>query len=406
MNGFKKTFKTYLNNNKNKNKNFYDKQKYNKTKQNPLTSQNKCDQLEYITTIEDHNQAINNILALNELNYVTSDSNEFYIRAIGNKEKIYKDTFKNEKINKIIFSSEKLIFSVEYTNESNGINKNEKQLSYALKVATIINGQMKYFSCKINKKPIDFFESDNTIVIVGNNFIELYKFNQNDNSNNQLSKVSEIILNNNDNDNNDKNQILCIERANDALICGHASGHISIWKTSTEYPFLKNTSISRIHAGPINKIIYNKNAENINCIISCSSDKTVKVHSIEDTICFDVLKFNEEVINLEKVIDLKKQINFVISLKNGILKVYNASFNEVLEIPKRMNINLPRLVTNINNCNNNNNEGNNNDYILITEENKVDIYKWTNKENNKSNVKSNKKFHGKYTYENKWNNKY
>ena len=42
------------------------------------------------------------------------------------------------------------------------------------------NGQMKYFSCKINKKPIDFFESDNTIVIVGNNFIELYKFNQND----------------------------------------------------------------------------------------------------------------------------------------------------------------------------------------------------------------------------------
>ena len=404
MNGLKKTFKIYLNNNKNKNKNFYDKQKYNKTKQNPLASQNICDQLEYVTTIEDHNQAINNILVLNELNYVTSDSNEFYIRAIGNKEAIYKDTFKNEKINKIIFSSEKLIFSVEYTNESNGINQNEKQVSYALKVATINNGQMKYFSCKTNNKPIDFFESDNAIVIVGNNIIELYRFNQNDNNNNQLTKVSEIKLSNNDNDNNDKNQILCIERANDALICGHASGHISIWKPIKEYPFLKNTSVSRIHAGPINKIIYSKNSENIDIIISCSSDKTVKVHSIEDTICFDVLKLNDEVINLEKLIDLKKQINYIISLKNGILKVYNASFNEVFEIPKRTNINQPRLVININNCKNN--EGNNDDYILITEENKVDLYKWKNKENNKSNVQSNKKFHGKYTYGNKWNNKY
>jgi len=103
MNGFKKTFKTYLNNNQNKNKNFYDKQKYNKTKQNPLTSQNKCDQLEYITTIEDHNQAINNILALNELNYVTSDSNEFYIRAIGNKEKIIKILLRMKKLIKLFF---------------------------------------------------------------------------------------------------------------------------------------------------------------------------------------------------------------------------------------------------------------------------------------------------------------
>ena len=111
------------------------------------------------------------------MNYITSDSNEFYIRTIGNKETIYKDTFKNEKINKYLGE---LLFSVEHTNESNGINQNEKQVFYVLKVASIINGQMNIFHVKL-KKPIDFFESDNAIVMVGNNIIELYQFNQNEN---------------------------------------------------------------------------------------------------------------------------------------------------------------------------------------------------------------------------------
>jgi len=354
-----------------KNKNIRHNRKKDKSNHSPLNTHKECEQLDYIAKIEGYNQDINNLIPLNDLNYLTSENNEFCIKTIGDNNDKYKKSFKKSTIDKMLFSSDKLIFSEQYTNEENGGKQNEKNITYSIKIgiANNIGNEIQYFSCDTHNRPHDFYFSDDIIISVGRNSIELFKFNIS-----QLSKISEIKLDDNNN-NDDKYNILCIERANDKLICGHASGHISIWQPINEYPYLKNTSVSRIHLGPINKIIYEKNSDNLNTIISCSSDKTVKVHSIEDIICLKILQFKDEVLDIKKALDSNKQVNYLISLKNGIIKVYNALFKKVFGIPCQLN--KYRFVINIYNNNDNNS------YILISEGNKVKIYKWKNEENNK-----------------------
>jgi len=74
-------------------------------------------------------------------------------------------------------------------------------------------------------------------------------------------------------------------------------------------------------------------------------------------------------------LDSNKQVNYLISLKYGIIKVYNALFKKVFGIPCQLN--KYRFAINI--YNNNDNKS----YILISEGNKIKIYKWKNEENNK-----------------------
>ena len=415
MNGYKKVFRKYKkgfygNGNGNKYNISKDKSKQNYSSQKSITSHDFCGKLEYVKTLEDHNQGINNIIALDNSNYLTSDINEFYIRTLQETNTIYKENFgNNSQIKKIIYSSGKIIFSVEYYNQING--KDEKGISHKIHILVLNdiknkinnNNQIKLLSCNTNDNPIDILESDNIIITVGKNCIELFQFNEN-NINNQLMKVSEILFNNN---NDERDQILCVHRLEQTLICGHASGHISIWEPINEYPFLKNKLISKIHIGPINKIICDKNSENLNIIISCSSDKTVKIHSIEDTICFKVLDFEDEVIDIKKLEDLEKKTNYIISLKNGILKVYNSTFKEILDIPSRSNTKITRFVLELSNSSNNNND---NDeikeiYILVTEANKIDIYKWNKK--GEIIIEQDKKFYNnKKNFSKKFNNKY
>ena len=138
---------------------------FNKNKK-PKSSENDSGKLEYLNTIEEHNQNIDNIIALNDSNYLTSDINEFYIRTIGmnnsNKENFEKDS----KINKVIYSSGKIIFAVE-NNNING--NNEKAKSYSLKMAIKINNQIQLVSTNIDKKPYDIYESGN---VIRNDFIQ------------------------------------------------------------------------------------------------------------------------------------------------------------------------------------------------------------------------------------------
>ena len=354
------------------NKNIHRNRKKDRSNHSPLITHKEYEQLDYIAKIEGYYQDINNLIPLNDLNYLTSENNEFCIKTIGDNNDKYKKSFKKSTIDKMFFSSGILIFSEQYTKEVKGGEQNETIITYSIKIGIANNNgnEIQYFSCDTHNRPHDFYFCDDVIISVGRNSIELFKFNIS-----QLSKISEIKLNdNNNNDNNDdKYNILCIERANDKIICGHASGHISIWQPINEYPYLKNTSVSRIHLGPINKIIYEKNSDNLNTIISCSSDKTVKVHSIEDTICLKILQFKDEVLDIKKALDFNKQVNYLISLKNGIIKVYNALFKKVFGIPCQLN--KYRLAINIYN--------NNNSYILISEGNKVKIYKWKNIENNR-----------------------
>ena len=415
MNGVKKMFKNYS-------KGYYPNQyKYNFTKNNPnYKKDNKPikksfnteilnGELQYIKTIEEHNQSINNIIYLENLKYITSDNNDFYIRTLEENNETLKENFgNNAKIHKIIYSSGKIIFSVEYINEING--NEEKRISHKLHLAINTKNKIQLFSCIINDNPNEILESDNVIIIAGKSNLELFQFNQN-NNNNQILKVSEIKINNNEN--NDY-QILSMKLFGKSLICGHSSGHISFWKPINDNPYLENISISRIHIGPINDIIFDKNSDNIDILISCSSDKTLKVHSIEDTICFNVIDFEEEAIAIKKVFNSDNAPFYIISLKNGILKVFNALFKEIFEIPNRSNMNTIRFVISINNSNNNNENTNKENYLLISEENKIDIYKWNKKEEkeeekkveiNKSYEKNQNSYYNKKFYGKKWNNK-
>ena len=132
MNGHKNMFKNYVEGKyPNKSKTNFKKINKNKKDRNKQAKKSFYSEafnriFEYIKTIEDHNQTINNIISLDNLNYITSDNNEFYIRTLKNKETL-KDNFgKDSKILKIIYSSGKIIFSVEYANQING--NNEKRI--------------------------------------------------------------------------------------------------------------------------------------------------------------------------------------------------------------------------------------------------------------------------------------
>ena len=163
-------------------------------------------------------------------------------------------------------------------------------------------------------------------------------------------------------------------------------GYVSKWVRIQNSPFLKITKISRIHFSSINKILYDIYSDNLKVIISCSSDKTLKVHYLDDFICIKVLNFNEEVIDVKKVINHKNQTNYFINLKKGNLMLYDSTLNNILlDIYNnaKINRNLLCLINNNNNNNNNNNIniGNNNNnnkkiYVLISEENKINIYEW------------------------------
>lgn len=258
---------------------------------------------------------------------------------------------------------------------------------------------MDLYSYNTNDNPNDVLESDNVIITFGKNLIELFQFNQN-NNNNSLSKVSEIPFNNNE----EKYEILSAKCLGKKLLCGHGSGHISFWEPINEYPYLKISSLRRIHIGAINKLICEKNSDNEDILISCSSDKTIKIHSLEDTVCFQIINFNEEVIYIKKVYDYDGEVYYITSLKNGILKIYNISFKEVLEIPNRSNTNNTRYVLNIIKTNHNNDNDSKEDYILVSEDNKIDIYKWLKKVD--INKVSEKIIYNKNHYGKIWNYKY
>ena len=404
MNGYKKVFKKYSQGYKSNhykkntsinNLNKIDQKIYN---QKSLISKTLNGKLEYLKTIEEHKEPINNMISLDNSKYLTSDNNDFYIRSLEENNNKDKDNFgENSKIKKIIYSSEKIIFIVDYFNQNNG--KEEKGISHKLNVAINYNNKIELYSCNTSDNPNDILESDNIIITVGKKFIELFQIN---NNNNSLSKVSEISFN----DNEEKYEILSAKYKGKKLISTHGSGHISFWEPINEYPYLKNTSLRRIHLGPINNIILEKNSNNEDILISCSSDKTIKIHSLEETVCFQVINFNEEVIDIKKILNFDGETYYIISLKNGILKLYNASFKEVLEIPNRSNTNNTRYVLNIIKSNINNDNGSKEDYILITEDNKIDVYKWTKKEDNKSNKDSEKINYNKNYYGKKCNYKY
>lgn len=243
-------------------------------------------------------------------------------------------------------------------------------------------------TCFADIKPNDLFENCNTIVSVGKGAIEIFNFSENNNNNTIfLNKKAKIDLNNNDNSFNNNlftnnnitfsngnsiDEILCIEYFDGNLFCGHSSGHISKWNPSGDNPFLCRTTCETMHKGAINKIL-SCEINNNKFLFTCSSDKSIKIYSKNENKIIAEKIFDEEVKDIKTIKDFSQNLNFIVSLKNGVLKVLNNSFNEIIEIPSRFKTNYTRYVLPTNNQNKKNSEG---DYLLISEGNKIDVFVW------------------------------
>ena len=265
--------------------------------------------------------------------------------------------------------------------------------------------------CNCDCKPNDIFESGNIIVTVGQK-VEVFTFSF-DNNNNLLTKERNINIDNNNNNinnnnnnnniniiNNDNsknnNEILCIKfgkgfvingRNYDLIVCGHKSGAMSIWEPSPQV-YLQKLQETQLHNGPINKILYTQLSNNKNYLISCSSDKSIKMYCMEENNVVKTKTFESEVMDIQLVKDFNQKNTFILSLKNGALKALDENLEEIFDIPSRFGTSIVRHVISLPNPNNkNNNNGNSDntdgmtnnnkgDLLLITEGKFIDVFEW------------------------------
>ena len=242
----------------------------------------------------------------------------------------------------------------------------------------------------INDKPNDIFLSGNIIVTFGKK-IEVFELSFN-NNNNTLTKKREINNDNNNNNNNfsnsdnksnNDNEILCIEYGKgfivnqaklDLIVCGHKSGFLSFWKPSPQ-KYLEIIQQIKFHEAQINKILCTQLSDGKNYLISCSSDKTVKIYSMEENKLMKIETLNDEVMDIKLVKNFNKQNIFIISLKNGELKVYNEQLCFLYDIPSRFKTSTIRYVLSLSNQSQNQ-DNNTGDLLLITEGKYIDVFEW------------------------------
>ena len=271
-----------------------------------------------------------------------------------------------------------------------------------------------YFLCDAKNKPNEIFENGNIIITFGKEIMEVFEFTQNNDNSNNLIKKYEININNNEpnnnnlinndnNNNNNDNEILCCTLAKGFIICGHKNGLRSIWKPTPNI-YLKKCQEEKLHNGAINKILYTQLSDNLNYLISCSSDQTIKVYCMEKNKVELEKKFDNEVMDIKLVKDFDKQSIFILSLKNGVLECLNEKFEFLYNIPSRYNTTTTRYIIplqdqfsnqNNDNINNNNNlineqsSNNKGDLLVITEGKILDIFNWIKEENFKNHQQHN-----------------
>ena len=168
---------------------------------------------------------------------------------------------------------------------------------------------------------------------------------------------------------------------------------MSIWQPDSEV-YLKRLQSEKLHNDAINKIICTQLSDNKHYLISCSSDKSIKVYQMEEGGKVVKTKILEsEVMDIKLVKDFDKKSIFIASLKDGKLKGLNESFDVLFDIPSRFKTQTTRYViplaypySNQNqtqgnmpntmlqeNTNNNIDKG---DLLLITEGKLIDVFTW------------------------------
>ena len=230
--------------------------------------------------------------------------------------------------------------------------------------------------------PNDIFESGNVILSFGKTLIEIFSFeqaqnnnnniniNNNQNNNNKIAKKYEIPLNNNNPNNNneinnDNNEILCVYLYQNNVICGHRSGVISIW-TPTPGVYLQKKGEFKPSNSAINKILFEKFKDGNDYLLSCCADGTVKIVSLESSkVVKESENYKNEVMDIKMVNDIEGNNLFIISLKNGELKLLDMqnpesntdiNFGDILIITEGQNLDIftwikPESIINMNNKN-------------------------------------------------------
>ena len=245
--------------------------------------------------------------------------------------------------------------------------------------------------CEIKDNPNDILQSGNIIVTFGKNLIEFlnfYQVEENDKKDNILERKYEIPINNNNNNinNNENNiilntdnqdEILCVELFNNIIICGHKSGLMSTWKPADDV-YLEKLGTEQISQNSINKILLSKLLDGKDYLIICSSDKTIKIYSLEANKIIKTFDFDDEVMDIKLVNDYNNNNVFIVSLKNGLLKVLDYEFRFLFDISPRNNNNKTRKIISLQKNEASSGDGNEKGYnnILITEGNNIDIYSW------------------------------
>lgn len=72
-----------------------------------------CDRLQYVRTIDNHKNEINNLVNMDDTKYISSDFETFYIRFSGNNEYFGENISSEYKIGKLIYSPKKVIFGIQ-----------------------------------------------------------------------------------------------------------------------------------------------------------------------------------------------------------------------------------------------------------------------------------------------------
>lgn len=318
--------------------------------------------LKYIKTINYHKKDIENILYFKDSNYITSDCEKYYIYDENDESIIESRKVKNIKLGKVIISSDKSYIIFYEIDEEKSI--------YMIKV--FMNENKEPVSCSTAKKPINIFEVNNIIIVIENDWIEIFYFQKNNLS---IIKVNDINVNEIEEFKIKKpGQITSIDGGGDFIFYGHQNGLISVWSFDYEKKSLKNIKNFRLHYDSINKILCDRIEKDKIKLITCSSDKTLKVHNFEnfgDRICTNVIHCDAEVIDVRIVKNYEKKINYIVSIQNGVLKVLNSEFKEIFEIPSRYKTKITRFVLDLKN-----NEDDIGDYLLITEGQKIDKFCW------------------------------
>ena len=279
----------------------------------------------------------------------------------------------------------------------NYLNQYNKFLFYRIKTKNMIAIINKDGNWELDtkNKPNDFlcdkldipnvnFEKY-VIIAVEKDIIEIFEFYQEDNNakNNKLTRIYEISISNNNslsninffNNNSNDNEILCIENINKTILCGHGNGLLSIWHSKPNI-FLEKIKENKIHNNSINNIF--KISENNINFITCSSDKTINICQMIDDRNVNIsknLNFQDEIIGIKLVSDFNNQRIFILIFKNGGLKGLNENLDCLFDIESRFQTKKTRYVIplcSINTSDNNNKE----DLLLISEDNKIDIFKW------------------------------